>query len=86
MLSFYYTLVTSRTVLTITQPSVLPFTLERSKTLSFVNVLLDQGEDVIEPSLQMLASKAALVNHPIWANADIVMGPGTGSSPIDPDR
>jgi hypothetical protein len=43
-----------------------------------------QGIEVVRPSLELLRSKEDLVRHPVWANADIVEGPGSSSDPIDP--
>ena len=42
-----------------------------------------KSEEVIKPSLELLKSKSSRVSHPIWANADIVLGPGTDDSPIN---
>lgn len=45
--------------------------------------LLMQGLEVVQPSLELLKTKVDMVNHPVWANADIVNGPGSSSDPID---
>ncbi|ELT90991.1 hypothetical protein CAPTEDRAFT_222574 [Capitella teleta] len=45
-----------------------------------------KGLQVVRPSLELLKEKENLVNHPIWANADVVAGPGSSADPIDPKQ
>ncbi len=45
-----------------------------------------KNAEVIEPSLSLLLGKEPLVNCPVWANGDIVRGPGGLPPSIDSDR
>ena len=45
-----------------------------------------KSEEVIEPALEIVKSREDEINCPVWANADVVKGPGTDAEPIDADE
>ena len=45
-----------------------------------------KNDDVIEVSLEMVNSRAEGISCPVWANADVVVGPGGDSEPLDADQ
>ena len=42
--------------------------------------------EAVEPSLELLKSKHGKIRCPVWANADVLKGPGSDSEPIDAHR